>query len=64
MSDLRIIFYIRELSRNVPIVLVASTMDAIGPQLRDRKIKLLDFSIDALWILSVIDIRNSSVSHL
>ena len=32
LSDLRIIFYIRELVRNVPIVLVLSAMVAIGPQ--------------------------------
>ena len=58
--DLRIIFYIRELIRNVPIVLVASDTNAIGPQACYGKIKLLDFLIYCLLILSVIDSCNSS----
>ena len=63
LSDLQIIFDICELVRNVPIVLVASAMDAIGLQARYGKIKLLDFSVNGLQILSVIDIHNSSVYH-
>ena len=64
VSDFRNIFYIHILTCYVTIVLVASTIDAIGPQARYGKIKLLDFSVNGLWILSVIDIHNSSVSHL
>ena len=64
VSDLRIIFYICILVRNVPIVFVASATDVIGRQVRYRKIKLLEFSVNGLRMLSVIDIRNSSVSHL
>ena len=48
MSDLRIIFYIRELVRKVPIVLVASATGAIGPEASYGKIKLLDFYPTAL----------------
>ena len=44
-------------------VLVASATDAMCPWRCHGKIKLLDFSIKALRILSVIDIRSSSVSH-
>ena len=60
VSDLQIIFYICELVCNVPIVLVASATDAIGPQERYGKIKLLDFSVHGLRILSEIDICISS----
>ena len=63
LSDLLIIFDIRELIHNVPIVLVASVTDAIGPQARYEKIKLLDFFINGFRILSVIDIWNSPVYH-
>ena len=63
VSDLRIIFFIRELILNVRNVLVASVMDAVCPQVRYGKIKLLDFSVKFLWILSLINIRNSSVTR-
>ena len=43
---------------------VASALDAMCPWGRHRKIKLLDFSVKALQILSVIDICSSSVSVL
>ena len=63
LSDLRIIFSVRTAIRNVHNVLVASAMDAMCPWGSHRKIELLDFSVRALRILSVIDIRSSSVSH-
>ena len=63
LSDLQIIFFIPELILNVPNVPVASTMDAMCPQGRYGKIKLLDFPINGLRTLSVIDIHNSSVSR-
>ena len=58
LSDLKIIFYIRILIRNIPIVLVASDMDAIGSQALYGEIKLLDFSVKGLWMLGVINIHN------
>ena len=64
MSDLRIIFYIRILIRNIPIVLVVSVMDETGLQALHGKIKLIDFSVKGLRMLGVINIRNSSVSNL
>ena len=63
LSDLQIIFSVRTAIRNVHNVLVASTTDAMCPLGCHGKIKLLDFSIKALRILSVIDICGSSVSH-
>ena len=62
--DLRIKFFIRELVLNVLNVLMASDMDLMCPQGRYEKIKLLDFSVNALLSLSVIDIRNSSLTSL
>ena len=52
-----------ELVLNVPNVLVASTMDAMCPQGRYRKIKLLEFSVNALWTLCVIDMDNFDFSN-
>ena len=43
LSDLRIIFYIRELVRNVPINLVVSTTDAIGRKHATEKSNYLIF---------------------
>ena len=60
LSDLQIIFSVCTAIRNIHNVLVASATDA-G---RQGKIKLLDFSVKAWRILSVIDIRSSSVAHL
>ena len=60
LNDLQMTFFIREPVLNV---LVASTMDAICPEVHHGKIKLLYFSINASWTLSVIDICKSSVSH-
>ena len=61
LSDLRIIFFIREPVINVPNILVASAMEAMCLQGRHQKIKLLDFSVNGLQTLSVIDICNSSL---
>ena len=63
LSDLRIIFSTHTAICNVHNVLVASSTDAMCLWGRHGKIKLLDFSRKALRILSVIDIRSSSVSH-
>ena len=64
LSDLRIILSARTAICNVCNVLVASDMDAMCLWGCHGKIKLLEFSVKALRILSVIDIRSSSVSHL
>ena len=63
LSDLRIIVSAHMAIRNICNVLVAFAMDAMCPWGRHGKIKLLDFSVKALRILSVIDIHSSSVSH-
>ena len=63
LSDLRIIFFIYELILNVLNVIMASATDAMRLQGCYGKIKPLDFSVNALRTLSVIDIRNSSVTH-
>ena len=55
-----IIFFICELVLNV---VMASDTDVMCPQGRYGKIKLLDFSVNALRTLSVIDLCNSSVTH-
>ena len=60
LSDLWIILS----ACNVCNVLVASDTDAMCPCGRHGKIKLLEFSVKALQIISVIDIPSSSVSHL
>ena len=64
VTDLWIIFYIHILVHNVPIVLVAFATDAIGPQAYYGKIKLIDFSVNGLPILCVIDFRNFSLASL
>ena len=56
LSDLQIKLFICELVFNISNVLAASATDAMCPQGRYRKIKL--------QTLSVIDIRNSSVTHV
>ena len=48
VSDLLIIFFIREHVRRVPNVLVASVMDVLCPQTFYGKIKLLEFSVKGL----------------
>ena len=60
VSDLRIIFFIREHIRNI---LMASTTDLICPWGRHGKIKLLEFSVKALRILGVINIHITSVCN-
>ena len=56
LSDLWIIlkFSIHTAIRNICNVLVASATDAMCPWGRPGKIRLLDFSVKALGILSVI----------
>ena len=54
VSDLRIIFFIRE---HVRTILVASTTDVKCLWGRHGKIKLLEFSVKGLWMPGVINIR-------
>ena len=61
LSDLPVIFFIREL---VLKVLVASATEVMCPQGHCGKVKLLDFSINALRTLPVIDIPNLSITSL
>ena len=63
LSDLRIIFSARTAICNIRNVIVASATDALCPWGCHGKIKLLDLSVKALQILSVIYIRSSPVSH-
>ena len=58
VSDLRIIFFIREHIRTIHNILVASIMDVMCPWGRHVKIKLLEFSVKGVRMPGVINIRN------
>ena len=63
VSDLRIIFFIREHIRSICNILVAAATDMMCPWGCHKKIKLLEFFVKGLWILGVINIYITSVCN-
>ena len=63
MSDLRIIFFIREHVCTIHNILLMSITNVTCPLGRHRKIKLLEFSVKGLRMPGVINIRITSVCN-